>query len=191
MRATWERIEAWLRTNAPQVYETLRPGATDERIAEAERRLGVVFPEPVRESYRIHDRQSPEGPMLIDAWEFLSLERIVDEWNVWKQLLDGGEFARSRSKPEAGIRPDWWDARWIPLTYSGSGDHHCLDLDPAPGGAVGQVILMWHDSPERPLVAPSFEAWLGRFADDLEAGEYVLSEEYGGLVRKDDVEGVA
>jgi len=37
-----------------------------------------------------------------------------------------------------------------PLTDSGSGDRHCLDLDPAPGGSVGQVILMWHDSPERP-----------------------------------------
>jgi cell wall assembly regulator SMI1 len=163
-------------------------GATDQQINKAERRLGVTFPEPVRQSYRIHDGQEPDGPALIDAWEFLSLERIVDEWDVWKQLLDGGEFARSRSKPEPGIRGDWWAPRWIPLTYSGSGDHHCLDLDPAPGGTLGQVILMYHDMTERPLVAPSFEAWLGRFADDLEAGEYVFSEDDGGLVRKDEVE---
>jgi hypothetical protein len=42
--------------------------------------------------------------------------------------------------------------------------------------------------PDRPLVAPSFEAWLGRFADDLETGEYVFSEDDGGLVRRDEVE---
>ena len=116
MKTTWQRIERWLRTHAPQVYESLRPGATDKQLDEGERRLGVSFPESVRESYRIHDGQEPDGPALIDAWEFLSLERILDEWQVWKQLLDGGEFARSRSKPDPGIRPDWWAPRWIPLT---------------------------------------------------------------------------
>jgi hypothetical protein len=30
-------------------------------------------------------------------------------------------------------------------------------------------------------VAPNFESWLGRFAHDLEPGEYLLSDEYGGL----------
>jgi len=188
MRATWDRIERWLRTHAPQVHESLRPGATDEQLDEAERRLGIILPEPVRQSYRIHDGQESDGPALIDAWEFLSLERIVDEWKVWKQLLDGGEFSRSRSQPDPGIRTDWWSPRWIPLTYSGSGDHHCLDLDPAPGGAVGQVLLMWHDMAERPLLAPSFEAWLGRFTDALEAGEYVFSEDFAGLVKRDEVE---
>jgi len=188
MKATWDRIERWLRTNAPQVYDSLRPGATDQQLDEAERRLDVIFPEPVRQSYRLHDGQEPDGPALIDAWEFLSLERILDEWKVWKQLLDAGEFARSRSKPDPGIRTDWWAPRWLPLTYSGSGDHHCLDLDPAPGGTLGQIILMYHDMTERPLVAPSFEAWLGKFADDLEAGEYVLSEDDGGLVRRDEVD---
>src|SRR4051794_14123397 len=164
MRATWERIESRLRTTAPQVLASLRPGATAAQIAETERFLGVTFPEPVRESYRIHDGQAPDGPGLIDAWEFLSLERIRDEWNVWKGLLDGGEFEGNRSEPDGGVRDDWWNARWVPLTYSGSGDHHSLDLDPGEGGTAGQVILMWHDMPDRPLVAPSFESWLGRFA---------------------------
>jgi cell wall assembly regulator SMI1 len=188
MKATWDRIETWLRSNAPQMLDTLRPGATEGQVAEAEQSLGVTFPEPMRQSYLIHDGQSSEGEGLIDAWEFLSLERMKAEWKVWKDLLDGGEFRGLASHPESGIRPDWWNARWIPLTYSGSGDHHSLDLDPAPGGTPGQILLMYHDDPARTLVAPGFRQWLEQFADDLEAGLYVLSDEYGGLVRSDEIE---
>jgi cell wall assembly regulator SMI1 len=186
MRPTWDRIDAWLRLNAPGIHDSLRPGATDLEIAETEQFLGVTFPEAVRESYRIHDGQSSEGPGLIDAWELLSLERIKDEWKVWKDLLDGGDFEGNESEPEEGVRGDWWNDRWVPLTYSGSGDHHSLDLDPAPEGTTGQIILMWHDMAERPLIAPSFEAWMEQFADDLEAGLYAHSEDYGGLIKKDD-----
>ena len=31
---------------------------------------------------------------------------------------------------------------------------------------------MWHDVDMRPIVAPSFRAWLETFAEDLEAGHY-------------------
>jgi cell wall assembly regulator SMI1 len=106
---------------------------------------------------------------------------------VWNDLLQGGDFRDAKGNPEAGIKDDWWNARWIPLTYDGSGNHDCLDLDPAPGGNVGQIIGMWHDDAHRALLAPSFTEWLKAFADDLEAGEYVISEDYDGLVSKDDV----
>ena len=36
MRTTWDLIENWLRTHAPQVLDSLRPGATDEQIAAIE-----------------------------------------------------------------------------------------------------------------------------------------------------------
>jgi cell wall assembly regulator SMI1 len=62
-----------------------------------------------------------------------------------------------------------------------------LDLDPAPGGVAGQVIQHWHDDASQELLAPSYRAWLEAFADALDAGEYVLTEEYFGLVHRDDV----
>jgi hypothetical protein len=46
---------------------------------------------------------------------------------------------------------------------------------------------MWHDEGSRPVVADSFRAWLTDFADALEADELVLSDEYGGLVRRDNL----
>ncbi|QDV37574.1 SMI1/KNR4 family protein [Tautonia plasticadhaerens] len=188
MEHVWDRIETWLRANAPECLASLRPGATDEQIAEAEAYLEVSFPEDVRASYRIHDGQESDGPGLLDAEEFLSLGRIRSEWAVWKGLPDGGDFDGIRSDLDEGVRDDWWNPRWIPLTYNGSGDHRCLDLDPAPGREAGQVIEMWHDEPSRPRVAGSFRSWLEGFTNDLEAGRYILSEEYGGLVERDEEE---
>lgn len=188
MEGTWARIERWLAESAPDVLDSLQPGATEEQISNTEAALGVTLPDEVRASYPIHDGQSPDGPGLMDAWEFLSLSRMLDEWRIWKGLLDGGDLADAKSEPEEGVADDWWNPKWIPLTYSGSGDHHCLDLAPTPDGEVGQIILMYHDIPTRQVVARSFGAWLEAFADDLEAGCYVYDgDQYHGLVNKDEL----
>ncbi len=78
MESAWARIERWLAESAPEVLDSLQPGATDEQISNTEAALGVTFPEDVRASYRIHDGQSPHGPGFVDAWEFLSPSRVLD-----------------------------------------------------------------------------------------------------------------
>ncbi|MEH2143178.1 SMI1/KNR4 family protein [Nostoc sp.] len=82
---------------------------------------------------------------------------------------------------------DWWSPLWIPLTYDGAGNHDCLDLAPAKGGKVGQIIQMWHDEGERELVASSFQNWLEEYATGLESDQYVFSHEYGGIVNTNDI----
>jgi len=185
MKLIWDRIEAWLRANAPVIFESLRAGASAEALAEAERALGVTFPDDVRASYRIHN--GADSTVFIEGWELLSLERIRDEWAAWKDLLDRGTFVEFQSRPDGRTLPDWWSPAWIPLTYSGAGDHHSLDMSPGPEGVAGQIIIMFHDDESRPVVAESFSGWLERFADDLDAGRYVYSADYGGLVPPEDV----
>lgn len=186
MQEIWVRIETWLRTNAPQILETLRSPASDAQIKAVENRLSIQFPEDVKNSYCIHNGQSSYEYGLIEGREFLSLERIQDEWQVWKGLLDDGDFDGIESDPDAGIRRDWWSPQWIPLTYNGAGYHDCLDLNPAEGG-IGQIISMYHDSGDREIVAPSFREWLDKYAEGLESGQYVFSDYYNGIVSIDDV----
>jgi cell wall assembly regulator SMI1 len=180
MKAIQDRIETWLRTNAPVVHATRRPGASEQQIRAAEDALGVSFPEEVKAGYRIHD--GCDASAFLYGWEWLSLERMVSEWKAWKDLLDSGAFDRFQSEPQGPIRSDWWHPAWIPLTYDGAGNHYCLDLAPGRGGRVGQIIMMWHDDSIRSLEADGFASWLEAFADALEAGEYGYGEEYGGLV---------
>ncbi len=187
MEAIWSRIEAWLAGNAPDLLGSLNGGATSQEIQETDAFLGVELPADFKASARIHDGQSEHSAGLIDGWGLLSLERIRDEWSVWKDLLDGGVFDGIAGEPEGPIANDWWNPKWIPVTYSGAGDHHCLDLSPPAGGSAGQIIVMWHDDPARPLIARSFRTWLQTFADALEAGRYVYSKEDGALLPPDDV----
>ena len=181
METIWNRIEIWLVANAPEILNNLQPGATDEAIKQAEIFLGIELPEDVKASYRLHNGQDGYNG-LMDGWELLSLERMMDEWKIWKELLDSGDFDDSKSDPDSPIQADWWNAKWIPLTSNGCGDHHCLDLDPAPGGNVGQIITMWHDWERREIVASRFQNWLEQLAADLESGKYIFSKEDGGLV---------
>jgi cell wall assembly regulator SMI1 len=181
MQEIWERIDAWLRVNASKVFDRLQPGASDSAIEAVENALSIQFPDDVKASYRIHNGQSDSDyGLMVDAQEFLSLERIQAEWSVWKGLLDKGSF-EGGSDPDQGIRADWYNAKWIPLTSDGCGDNYCLDLAPAEGGNVGQIIMMVHDDVDRQFLAPSFRSWLEDYATKLESGEYVFSEKYVGI----------
>ena len=183
----WQRIDRWLGVNAPEVLNVLQPGATEAEIRETEKFLSVEFPDDVKDSYRIHNGQSNEKVGFIKGLEFLSLKRIRDEWTNWKDLLDSGAFEDWESESEKEIQADWWNRKWIPLTHDWGGNHECLDLTPTEYGKVGQIISMWHDDGARQVIAESFSHWLEQFAEELEAGKYILSEEHDGLVSTDDI----
>lgn len=190
MDQVWERIEAALAERFPELLATLNPGASEEAIVASEAALGIRFPDDFRLSVKRHDGQGAFR-RLMGVGPLLPLEGIVVQWQVWKELLDDGTFEDDgepfESMPHPGVKPDWWNARWIPITHDGSGNHDCLDLDPADGGSSGQVIEMWHDDDIRPLNAPSLTAWLTEFLEELEAGELVLTDEYG-LVHQDELD---
>ena len=190
MKETWTKIENWLKTNAAGIYESLNTGASNEDFEELEDLINKKLPDTFKAFYRRHDGQSPMSEGLIDAEELLCIKRIMEEWEVWKELDDKGVFDDSVSDADAGVREDWWNPLWIPITYDGSGNHYCLDLNPDEGGKKGQIIRIWHDSAERELIADSFEEWMNNYADDLEGGNFVYSDEWGGIVDQEDLEDV-
>jgi cell wall assembly regulator SMI1 len=171
---SWASIDLWLAENAPDLLETFGEGADAQAIGAAEQALGIQFPADFKKSVEIRDGQSDITIGFVEASEFLSLERILDEWKD------------CASEPTGPIKSDWWNPKWIPFTYDGSGNHLCLDLDPASGAEVGQVITMWHDDAERKVVAPSFQTWLHQVANSLQTGDLVFSDEYNGIVSKED-----
>lgn len=181
VEADWQRIESWFSENAPEALEALALGATDEQIAEAEAKLGIVFPDDFRTSLQIHNGEVES----VGAWggeELLSLERILDEWDVWNKLLDAGTFDQSHAYvvPRGPVKQRWWHQLWVPITVDGTGNCACLDFDPAKGGRIGQVIDMDHAAADRCVLAASFAEFLSDYADRLEAGEFRVVEGYLG-----------
>lgn len=181
MEDLWQRFTAWLRQHAPGLLTELNEGASEAELQQLTDIIGVVPPD-VMAFYRIHNGQRSNASGLFEGEELLSTGRMLAEWKIWNDLLTDGTFEGNTSEPAAGVRPAWWNPRWLPFTYNGAGDHYCLDLDPAPEGKPGQIIRMWHDDGARPREAPSFRAWMTRYVEGLEAGDYAYSQEYDGIV---------
>ncbi len=164
----------------------LNAGASEADFAELEQTLGYALPEEFKELYRVANGETDiDGVFAGEEW--LSIERIIDEYNVWNQLYqedDGSDFG---CDPEdAGIKPDfWWNPKWISLTADGSGNSKMIDLDPSEQGTAGQIIQMWHDDAAREKVADSLREFLQNYVRDLEAGLYVLDAEYGVILQSE------
>ncbi len=177
--AAWSRIEAWLSDHARVVRDALAKPATEKKLRGAEKAMGLALPQELRQLYLLHDGTARGTLGLFDGWRWIAIDEVVAEWRDWKALLEEHGDAWAAEPPDAdrGVRAENWNAKWIPITSSGSGDHHCVDLAPARGGVPGQVIRMWHDEPLRQLKARSVSEWLEHLADGLESGRLTWSAE--------------
>lgn len=195
VQALWQRIESWLSRHAPHAWQMLRPGASEGEIQQAEVAMDLTLPEDFKASCRIHD-----GGYVLDLvteMTMLSLEEMVAEWQMFQELEEVGTWSDAAPPYyfteriiHAGwqtgpIRPTWWHQRWIPIGRDRAGNNCCLDLVPAPGGSVGQVIDRDHEAGPSRVLATRFLDILSTFAQDLEAGKYVDTV-YGLETRSDD-----
>ena len=184
----WQQLEPWILANAPELHRTLQAGASDADIAKLEQRLGMILPEDYKTFLTLCNGQSNQLEAYFYDGELLSVKSVELQWDIWKKLLECDAFEGINSEPDNGIRDDWWNPRWIAFTHDGGGNHLCLDLEPAEGGTVGQVITMWHDSEARELRFPSFTAWLGNVLNGVETGRIVFDrEDYNALIDIEDV----
>ncbi|MCA8020951.1 SMI1/KNR4 family protein [Burkholderia metallica] len=164
LRETWQRLETDFADDSARLPGGLNGPASDDEIATLEAALETTLPDAFVSSLRIHNGQADPRDEFSGNDALLSSREIVAQWRIWKGLVDGGDFDCVTSEPDPGIRDNWYNLKWIPFTHDGSGNHLCLDLDPAEGGVVGQVIRVWHDDARRERIADGFAEWLARVA---------------------------
>ncbi len=131
-------------------------GATETVVAEAERRLGVRFPL----QYRAY--------LLRFGWLRFphdTLYGLGDDVPAPYDVVGATEDLRS-SHPEPHL------ANVVVLADLGNGDQFVLDMD--PGEKEQRVVLLNHELGGGDILAPSFEAWLGKILDKPKM--YLLSD---------------
>ncbi len=195
MQKCWQRIEAWMKLNAPSMIDELNEPATDNDLLTLEHTLGRNLPTDFKAFLSVHNGQKWGRLEMFDGDEFLNVEHIISDWKGWNEVLPvinadclATYGQPASSLPDKGIKDDWWNDSWIPITSDGAGNGYCIDLDPTVEGKPGQIIRMWHDDPARDLVASSFSEWIHTYANDLENGLYVFSNNnsHGGISRKEE-----
>ncbi len=185
MKTLWQRLEAWIDQYANLMLDDLNEAADEAAFAPIEKVMGVELDEDFKSFYLIRNGQFEESEEGIwDGAILLSLEAMIKVWKQWRSKFDEGEFWDLESEPDAGIRSEWWNPYWLPLTTDARGGHHFIDFAPTFEGQMGQIIRMDHDSPKRKVVAPNFKAWVTQYVEALESGRYIYSEAWGGIVAK-------
>ena len=163
---SWSSLEAALETVLPGRH-AFGPGASAEAIAKLEASIGQTLPDAFRRAWGIHDGMGAVFSML----EFLDTRQIAAEW---RGLRDYDESSRGLvAETDGPVKALWTSPAWIPIVLIGGETRHlCLDLDPAPGGAVGQIIHATPKWEERRVVAPGIDAFLALIAAALRDGRF-------------------
>lgn len=187
----WSRIIDWCRSNQPEAVSNLRAGATKDAISAAESAMGVQFPEDLKALYGLADGSETDYPgQFDDGHWFMPLAQATEHYQtmiefVDEQPADAFDFWRSQIEDHVisvrgPVKPNTFSRQWIPLTTSEGSVHRHIDLDPAPGGKVGQVIEIYPEACSHQVLADSLGDYLVQFADKLESGRFAM--EHGSLV---------
>lgn len=177
IRDLWKRIETWLSAKAPKIIDNLNPAATDAEIGAAETALGCKMPDQWRQLYQAHNGMNSEKNLgsLFHGMNFLSLERAIREQA--NSNTTGAQPLPVRAA-DSGIRKaDMHNPKWIAFGHDNGETLLRVDLDPGPGGNIGQVIFTDHADETVILLAPSLQHFLAVFVADLESGRYFLNKE--------------
>lgn len=167
----WSRIERWMDSHAPEALDVLRPGVDDESMDRAEEILELELPESFRRSLARHDGQEVRWPSLVEFGFLMPLQQIIDDSRALAELYD--------ERSGATAADEWWRPGLMPFV-SRDGDYLCLDLKPPKGRPHGEVWALLHDDePVRSRIAADFDAWLERWAHELDAGVFYLDRAAG------------
>lgn len=184
VKSSWNRLDSWLNQHTPQGRYRLKSGASLAHLQLTEATVGAQFPEDLRESFLLHD--GSEGTWVLIVGSFLSLDELANRWKSWHEGLKNGYFEGPDfvSNPEQGIKSNWFNNKWIPVSDNQNGDYTYVDLDPAEDGQVGQVIGFTRDEGATKILAKKFGEWISGLASALESGMYLYDESDGELKRR-------
>jgi cell wall assembly regulator SMI1 len=180
-----ERLTKWCTQNAPDIAESLNPGATPAEIAQFRTTTKLTVPPDWTELYAWHNGQSEEAQGLFYGLRFLPLEQVLADIELWADLVDMNEEMQDSmsSKPDGCIKKLYANPKWIPLTTDYGGNHIGIDLDPDVRGRVGQVIVFGRDEDEKKLAASSLSEFLELITKQLESGNFLVDEDDFSLKR--------
>lgn len=185
---TWARIRSWLSREYPELGDTLNYGILPQDLAQIEMQFGFSLPAVVRESYLCVDGQEAESSAgcsegLFFGLTFLPLESVLEEWRFWREVdsdpsTGANDYLRQsmQSIPPGWVRKEYSQRGWIPLIADKAGNYLGIDLNPAEGGSIGQVIVFGRDFDTKVVLwngdgVTGWAKWLAGFVDELESGD--------------------
>ncbi|MEO0964100.1 MAG: SMI1/KNR4 family protein [Planctomycetota bacterium] len=182
MESAWRSLEAALTEHAKPLVKGLKPGATEDDLARLQKKLRRPLPAELADLYRVHSgakRIFPEGgPRNSSPAYSLIQPKFVAGQHKPCTLEEQGITGESINN-DPGVQAEYWLPEWIPFAETWGIDRLCLDLAPAPGGKIGQVIELRKHDLKRQLIADSLVDWLEMIAERLASRRYSYTSDIG------------
>lgn len=170
---TWTRLKAALDEATPDIGYSLAPGASETDLDSLEETVGAKLPSEFRQTWGEHAGMSTSPFMML---EFLSPGAMTSEWLGLRDY--DGSSGGLEAEPSGPVKAMWDNPAWIPfILIGGSTWHFCLDLDPAEGGTMRQVIHTTPKDSERVVVASGIDAFLQKIATALHEGRFEIEDD--------------
>jgi len=196
MKELLQQIRAELERISPKHLRLRKMYATQEEIAEFEKRSGLTFPEELVEFwlgcdfeittptdvYKALDCESGPSFFMFDEFEYL-----VAYWeenaghDVDAEFAEGSYFHfEGRGFGEQILTHKVFDKAWFPLATDSFDGAICIDLHPGSAGTHGQLLYMLYagDGRSGPYYSgyASLTALLEDYLRQLKAGKTVIED---------------
>ncbi|XP_064490226.1 F-box only protein 3-like isoform X3 [Ornithodoros turicata] len=164
IKSAWQKIQHFMKENCPVIFQSIREGTSEERLDEAERKLGVRLPDDLRCSYRIHNGQRLASPGLMGSMSIPSHYRSEFMLDI-ETAVTGFQVLRSREGLEG----------CMPLTFClHSGQSQLIALRDTDGHVPFTVFYPSHDPVDYFITGRSFSEWFTTYGEMLHRKEFVV-----------------
>lgn len=162
----FDALMTWGAERKARVGELESP-AKDASITALSTTLGQEVPDDLLQSL-----QASDGGARLGNFFLLDAGSIASTYKARLALVDQPSTSDSESCKHVK-----WSKGWIPFAEDGGRNLRCIDLDPGPKGAAGQVI--WWDAEMGKAGATKFDSfgeWLEAAITDCTSGKATVEE---------------
>lgn len=173
--APFVRIKNWMKEHAPDVLAQLQEPASDEELEEAEAALGFPIPATLKALLRENNGSADECGFWASLQFVPTSFLVAAREDLMRWVESDREYSVESPNLFSIVYPELASDAWLAIGHQGYADQLALHA------TTGRVFSATKDVPALSMVAPSLDAYLAGYADDLESGVYQVEEGFGGF----------
>jgi molybdopterin molybdotransferase len=161
--ALWDELEGWLAACRPEAYDDLAPPASEQELERFAARFSISPPDDLLASLARHNGEQFGSEFIFGRMRWLLPIDVALEQaeSCERSARRRGTFEkRADIEPFGPVKAYDWSSCWTPF-FLDNDVLYCIDMEPAPGGTPGQVIIVDHEDLSLTRVASSFTSFLG------------------------------
>ncbi len=152
-----------------EVSEPLRINENEADFEKLEKKVKAEFPESFARFYKKYDGEANlEG--FAAGFELLPLNRVIEEFDFLKKSGIEFDAVGTQAISDKPVPKN----KWIPFAFDGSDCFLAIDLSPAKGGVVGQIIGLDMEEDTAYLFANSFDSFFEKIAKLVADGKLIV-----------------